>query len=239
MDSDLDVVVLNHGRKLLFCALPKSGSRSWLTYLANMTGNASEPWRVRNEDFMMAAGLDYRKKVPVREVVEKFGSYTKFTVVRHPIQWIVALYFETVHILDKYRNPDGSRPTLQQFVANLYHYPKFKKYWESFELSCHHCLVRYDYIVKAETVDPEGDSLRNFLHTDVVPPFVHVNPRYGSVADRFKYDEILREMERNSTSTIHRLLAYYEKDLRMFGYAWDVTGRRSTCHNDDEHGTCC
>ena len=238
-DVDVDVIAVNHKKRLFYCALPKAGSRSWLSYMVNISSDIAEPWRIRDDNFMRKAGLEYRRKVPLAEVKSKYKNYTKFTVVRHPLQWIVGVYFEAIHRTGKYGNVDGSKSTLQEFVDRLYFYPGFKKAWQSFESICHHCQIDYDYIIKSETLEEDGKMLSHALDTDVLPPFVHVNSRFEQDHESFKYDTLLQEMEKNETDIIYKLLTYYDKDIKMFGYQWDNLAKTSFCSNWDEIGNCC
>ena len=237
----MQVVAMNHKRRILYCALPKSGSRAWLTYMVNMSeAHPNSSWNIRDEEFMKDVGLDYRKKMPVDEVLSKYANYTKFTIVRHPLQWVVALYFEAIVHVQKYANEDGSLATLQEFVNDLPTYPLFQKAWNSYEAHCHHCSVDYDFLVKAETVEDDGRALGALLATDVLPPISHVNdlPIMGG-ARKFKYDELLRDLHANQTGIVHKLLTHYDKEMAMFGYQWDVQTMTSRCINQDEEGSCC
>ena len=56
-DDFVQVAAINHKKGIYYCGLPKSGSRSWLTYMVNVSDtHPAKSWKIRDTGFMHEAG---------------------------------------------------------------------------------------------------------------------------------------------------------------------------------------
>ncbi len=109
-----------------------------------------------------------------------------------------------------------------------------------YQQSCHPCLMKYDYVGKTETLALDNADLSELLtgDPDILYKKGHVNELLSSeniTSEDFKYDEILRDFERENPDAFKKLLDWYSADMRLFGYTW-VNG-----HSGCEYGNlgCC
>ncbi|KAK2161190.1 hypothetical protein LSH36_120g11027 [Paralvinella palmiformis] len=246
MKRRVKLVAISHQRKLLYCILSKTGSRSWLTFLANLSSDAGSDHnlRIRDERFMNKTGIEYRRNLYLDELDSRYRDYTRFVVVRHPLQRFASAYYESVVKNGKFRRNDGTLPSFREFSAmiaggQLQPHVQMARYINH----CQVCRTKYDYIVKAETIKSDFHLIRSDLATNVPLPREHVNKIYRGRhhTDVFKYDALLKTLQPENSNVLRGLAAVYEADNKIFGYGWDFDNQRSTCSvmQGDKPYPCC
>ncbi len=100
--------------------------------------------------------------------------------------------------------------------------------------------MKYDYVGKTETLALDNADLSELLagDPDILYPKGHVNELLSSEtipSEDFKYDDILRDFEKDDPDAFKKLLDWYSADMVLFGYTW--TNGHSGC----EYGNlgCC
>ena len=246
MNRRLKLVAINHKKKLLYCVLPKTGSRSWLDFMVNLSSeaDADKAWQIRDPDFMEDAGIEYKRKIYIHDLERKFKDYTKFVVVRHPLQRFVAAYYESVIKNHNFKKKDGNLPDFREFatmVARRRVHPQVQM--ARYINHCQVCRIKYDYILKTETIDSDFHMLSSELGTNIPLPREHVNKVYKERhhTDMFKYDTLLQSLQPQYTDILKDLMAVYKTDIKVFGYGWDFNNQRSTCAamQGDKPYSCC
>ncbi len=85
--------------------------------------------------------------------------------------------------------------------------------------------MKYDYVGKMETLNLDNSRLSTLLGSDssVRYRLGHINKFVsgeGGKSANYKYDEILRDFERQEPEVFKRLLRWYSNDMELFGYTW-------------------
>ncbi len=235
-------MVTDDRNKILYCVLPKAGSRSWLAYLVRLAHRAKPGhWHFRKPDFMEKAGLQYQRDVPLDDIKTKYRDYFKFAVTRHPLQRFVSAYYEA--IVKQEVPTDGKAPNLIAFGRRLVKdlYPRL--HWRQYIEDCHFCHVDYNFILRSETVVHDHDKLNEMLGKNVPLQYLH-SSNYSHIAENpseqnNKYDSLLRGLQHNASDSMATVLKVYEADMRLHGYGWDKASGRSSCSIRGNGGRMC
>ncbi len=155
----------------------------------------------------------------LEDAIRKHSDYRKYIIVRHPLQRVVSGFFE----VQKKHDPEGKIKNFTQALRDYILNEVFNPHWMEFYDACHPCDVKYDAVLKAETLETDIEALnRKFqLGSDKEFPMFHLsaNPDFHN-ANHTKYDAILRDLERTEPELFRDLLCKYDVDMKMFGYQW-------------------
>ncbi len=214
---------INNERKTVYCRVNKAGSRQARSYfkLLDTEGKGMEN-TLYSESFQHPErGFYQLLDMPVDEALKRFSSYTKVVMVRHPLQRFVSAYYELV--LDGHNIGRGIQ-NLTDFLYNVV-LKKPDSHYLDYQQSCHPCLMKYDYVGKTETLTSDNSDLSEILagKANILYSKGHVNERLSSQtqhSEDFKYDEILRNFEKDDPEAFKKLLDWYSADMRLFGYTW-------------------
>ncbi|XP_066947338.1 carbohydrate sulfotransferase 11-like [Macrobrachium rosenbergii] len=173
------------------------------------------------------------RNAKIDDVMKKMESYTKFIVVRNPIERLVSAYLDKIHYLH------GTAPfqkqvlpfvkkqresaqladiTLQEFLSFTFtREGKYNEHWISYESLCRPCQVNYDVILKLESIDEDAEKL---LRRIGAPANLHYPNREKTVTTSLaeKYTKNL------SSELIDGLIKEFGSDFLRFGY--DMPERR-------------
>ena len=242
---------------VIYCAIPKVACTSFKTMIANQTQKLKrhKTFNVHNSKSLGSIGLTHLSEFPMQEILRRLESYTKFIVVRHPFDRLMSAYkdkFIQKHYTKRYRQTieellgherapkAGQRISFEDFLQLIidgYETGKFfNKHWASYMDLCHPCLVKYDHILKLETLGTDSrTALSLFLNegeTAVSMPHLNdkrpVEEKLSSVTQTFKQ---LNE------PLVQAVMAIYAADFKLFGYQWDKT-EGATC-NSEKGQSCC
>ena len=163
--------------KLLFCGIPKSAITTWKSILiqahagrgSNNTAPGGSPHSIR---VLRSYGI--RRLIGIKDESQTHDiltNYFKFIVVRHPFLRLISAYKDKFYdrnysqlfnkfIIHKYRkhtvassikSPRPIWTEFARFVALDYPFTR-DQHWETYESLCHPCTVRYDAVIKVETM---------------------------------------------------------------------------------------
>ena len=171
----------------------------------------------------------------------KLETYTKMIVVREPLDRLVsawgdkmahielpqnAPYFKSFarSILRMYRKDmneeklkTGLGVTLDEFLRfvgndKLLAATRDEPHWMHYDQLCHPCFVKYDYILKVETMDEDSEEmLSRVFKSDVRLP------KSNKAAIKGGPDELLNKIPASVLEGIHKR---FNQDFQMFGYDW-------------------
>jgi len=123
------------------------------------------------------------RDLPDDEIVKALRTYTKFLIVRDPMERIVSAYIDKLEkyskfferigqvrrIRDMYRDEDmgsadGKGASFKEFAHYLVDTARtgseeLNDHWDTFNNLCQPCLARYDFIGKFETVGADAEAL--------------------------------------------------------------------------------
>ncbi len=160
--------------------------------------NRSLTWYPRYTPHFKHPKTDYYAlaMVPLDLVLKNFSHYRKFILVRHPLQRVVAAYYE----VRTQKATSNHTSNLTQFVTDLVLTNTINFHWLDYQQFCYPCQVHYDYVMKLETMKSDSLVLNGILgaNPDISYSEVHVNKEQAtSSAGAYKYDDILREWNSN------------------------------------------
>ncbi|XP_056227761.1 carbohydrate sulfotransferase 12-like [Seriola aureovittata] len=111
----------------------------------------------------------------------------------------------------------GIKPTFQQFITYLLD-PEtekesmFNEHWRQVYRLCHPCQIKYDFIGRLETLEPDADRLLKLLEVDHLLRFPSgARNRTATSWERDWFAQIPITMRRE-------LYKLYEPDFELFGY---------------------
>lgn len=178
------------------------------------------------------------------EIRLRFDTYFTFMVVRHPLKRPVSsynnrmdinhveakLHWATIsqQILEKYRySPDsGQNVTVQPKNNNvafaeylryvLDHFPQ-DRHWMPYIAACQPCSIRYDYIVKLESMKMDARDV--FDRMGIPAERRYVPYLKGLASAGINTGEVYMKYLHNvSKAEYQRLLSTYSTDMKLFNY---------------------
>ncbi len=151
--------------------------------------------------------------MPLEPAIKTYHDFHKLLIVRHPLQRLVSAYFQ---ILKLRRNVGTFRNFVKKDVLK-----HENAHWLDYQSSCHPCVMEYDFILQQENIDREFPYFSNHLglNPDYPYPESNVNSE-GDHSNVYRYDDILRGLEKDEPDLFIKLLDKYQVDMDMFGYYW-------------------
>ncbi len=222
-------IYLNNEKKTLFCRINKAGSRAAMEYFnslnkgrRNITNTYYRKGLIRHERSMYYL----IREIPLDEVRERFQDYRKVILVRHPLQRLVSAYYQ---IVVKGMNHLGKGiHNISQFITERV-LAMDNVHWLDYQKACHPCVMDYDLVLKTESLRNDIPHLNDVMGagSNAIYPEENLNLYYmplqeeeGSYSSGFKYDKILRKLQRDKTQLFEKVLEKYKPDMKMFGYTW-------------------
>ncbi len=241
-NNTLFIIVVDDRRKILYCKIGKTGTTSFLDYFAKTTGKPVGSINVQLKEDLRRVDLNMSYHVAVSEVNTRYKDYTKIIVVRHPLQRVISAYFHVFKVLKLYASMNM---TLHKFLRNVTgNLADYDGHWTRYHNRCKVCRVKYDYIMKSETIDIDIMATADLFGvsnlTDDVKPVVetkNIGKRYSS--EMFRYDDLLKDFQLRYPLYMHRLLHLYKEDMELFDYGWDIAGKKSRCRASINSRQCC
>ena len=219
--EELQYIAVDDKNKILFCALQKVASSTWLRLLEHVLGIAGgNRWDV------FPRFSEYSEK----ERSLKLKTYFKFFFVREPLERLLSAYkhkfVQTPHYSKEIRKvmvqalrPQDYEPHGENFVS----FSEFVQYfssnvsrnqhWRQYEKICHPCAINYDFIGHFETMGDDGPVVLKLAGIDDRATFPPIYKSTGS-------DEVLEYYSQVPPQYIKRLGEQYRNDFEMFGYEY-------------------
>ena len=226
--EDLQYIAVDDENKIIYCALHKVGSRTWIELLEGAHGIKK---RVMRWEFFRRLS-NYSEE----EKLLRLQTYFKFLVVREPLQRLLSTFKERyidgapLRHLDQFNrqlivsrlrpndpNPEGKHGDydvsfsefIQYFSGNVSRYPPCLQY----EKICHPCAINYDFIGHLETLQKDGPRILKMAGIDDRVTFPPIHKSTDS-------DEVLEYYSQVPPRYIKQLGEHYRNDFEMFGYEY-------------------
>ncbi len=229
----------NSDMDMFFCRINKAGITSTMKFFSSMNHskrlplyfanieNGSVSLHLHTNNFKRARpgnhgiGIDHHsrgtyrmiKTMPLEPAIKTYQDCHKLLIVRHPLQRLVSAYFQILKLRRKVES-------FCNFVKN--DVLKHENYhWLDYQSSCHPCAMKYDFILQQENIDREFPYFSNHLglNPDYPYPVSNVNSE-GDKSNAYRYDDILRRLEKDKPGLFDLILDKYQVDMDMFGYYW-------------------
>ena len=260
-------MIIDHRRKILFCAIGKNGCTTWKTLMANNTGIGPNLTSNFNPKSYIHHNLDLfgivQQRRLTKDLYERIENYTKFLVLRHPFDRLLSAYFDKAvnHIHPFLNRTYGLYNKIRDFALRNFphnyssefekenYLPSFKEFvnyvrrnqqnghWLSQSSQCNICAVHYDYIMRIETMPHDCP-----LFTKKYYPEVQHCPNHNSYRATYSSKElfspkILNAFNELTGKEMKFIQKLYQQDLQRFGYHFDVKTKKASCLI--EQSNCC
>lgn len=173
----------------------------------------------------------------------RLDNYFTFMVVRHPLDRVVSAFRDKMdlndpqtndhwmfiqrEIIQRYRTGENytrvknltelaySPIGFQEFVRYaLNHFPT-DRHWRTFYESCLPCTIRYDKIVKMETMEKDADDVLQIMG---IPADQRKIPHFNSNGGERSSEMYKSYLKSLTNKDMGDLLAVYNTDMQLFGY---------------------
>ncbi len=243
-NNTVNLLFVDDDRKLLYCQIGKVGSVTFIEYL--LETKLGTPFVKNTYKYFTKANIKRIWKTPVSEIDAKYKDYTRFVVVRHPLQRVVSAYYETIIKRKLYRQNKSTEPmSLDEFLRNVTgNLMEDNDHWTRYHNVCKLCLIKYDYVVQTETMESDILKMADVFHDKrQIPPatlkYKHVGVHGENISEVFRYDRLLKEFQLKYPVYMERLLRLYMDDMQLFDYGWDSDNMRSLCRESIKTINCC
>ena len=206
-----------------------------------------DPGKAHSPEILRQAGIKKLLQFNKTEIKNILLTYTKFIVVRHPMERIASAYLDKMvrennteyrgkqkHVAERYGGHSESskeRPghvTFEAFAAMLLNGEKdgmaiHNEHWMEYANLCTPCFIKYDYIVQMETVPKDMPYILSLLFTGKM---VNSLPKINAVSSsKMKRLALFKKLD---DETLFNLVQRYKLDMDMFGYSylWNKTSLR-------------
>ena len=236
-------ILVDDLNEVIFCIVYKAASSTMKRYFASMRPGFNFT-QVHHPVYLKKKGLTMIRDHSYSKQLHFIKNYKKAIVVRHPLDRLRSCYYNKFvharHIstlqynnaIRKYRvNKKDKSPTMRfdEFVKYVL-YNKQDNHWKTIQDSCLPCVVKYDYIMRIETLYEDlNDFTVNILNrspNEVYTDIYHPGKYKKNIQSDVKHQPEYRLVDDN---TLDELLERYEQDMKMFGYHYDQTSQNATC----------
>ncbi|KAK2157738.1 hypothetical protein LSH36_185g00027 [Paralvinella palmiformis] len=214
---------------------------------------------VHRKNRLRRVGLKFLSDYDPKDRETKLATYFKFVVVRHPFDRLVSAYQEKLStptlMLNYYEqlikmtfkensttDKDGRiKLTFDQFLYLIakYHETSFKDgHWLSYYEHCHPCNIKYDYIIKFETIEHDLKLFyKHYFKSNESQDVMRRNSARSNITD--KLEDVTRLFSAIDPNIVKEILNIYEKDFLLFSYTWDSEGVAGCSQIDEKGFECC
>lgn len=268
LDSISGIVITDRKRKLLYCQIEKCSCSTWryLLQKANSDGedellshiHSNTQLRKRSMNTTTIKGSQWFNQY------HEYEDYTKFVVIRHPLERILSSYYNskrsqkshskgeygpTIRLFNKLmRSREQDTLSLSLFIEAITNPAMTTLYnnvhWKPFTEACNFCEVAYDHIIRVETM---AISASGSNHNDAAPILrllgydgnilsdVRVNNRKADIPDDTT-SRVLLEYKDVPKHLMEKLLDRYKYDMELFGYRFNAKTLRTACRIPVDNG---
>ncbi|ELT99232.1 hypothetical protein CAPTEDRAFT_202435 [Capitella teleta] len=202
--------------RIIYCALPKTGTFSWKTFLMKLATGLDKNLgpSPHAEENLINHGITTLK--PGR-FPDKYRSYYKFIEVRHPFTRLISAYKDkVVNTTNCKGQADGANPTWVQFakyVANG-NPSCVNRHWMPYNELCPICEMKFDAVTKLETIYTDVDQFKKRHNFTDTYHFGRLNVVSG--VPWKSTEDYLNELPKKVFSKLRKRLS---ADMKLFGYA--------------------
>ena len=250
-------ILVDDRHRIIYCPIGKTGSTSIKTLMLSQSTTVEFDElptfeKAHSTIFQKKHGVKLLATYPIEEIHEKFRTYTKLIVVRHPFERLLSAYKDKfiktpyayrrlIHgNASRYRDSTG-HINVTGFLNMLsrsietdsnYIFDHTNKHWNLQHEACHMCFVEYDYIAKVETFSSDQEYILDLFGAAEIP---HRNKASGTGYAIPTVSELLDIL---SNDVIKILTDYYRLDFDLFGYSVNITRDMNGQYMKQERGTC-
>ena len=218
--EEFQYIAVDDKNKILFCALQKVASTTWLRLLKDVLGIKGKRWEV----------IPRLSEHSEEEMSFKLKTYFKFFFVREPLERLLSAYkhkfIQTPDYTEKIRKNIVQALRPQEYEPRGENYVSFSEFiqyfssnisrnqhWRQYEKICHPCAINYDFIGHFETMGADGPVALKLAGIDGRATFPPIYESTGS-------DEVLEYYSQVPPRYIRKLGEQYRSDFEMFGYEY-------------------
>ena len=243
--KDYSSFLVDEKHKLLYCILGKTGSTTLRHILSSSIVRHKRPYTAHE-------GMKWLEEYPVKERYEKVNSYYKMILVRHPVHRLISCWNNKFRWpRSKQFMWRGIEPSLNIFANNskeiIKYQPRrqggfivsfntflkfvifadkdprvFDFHWNQYYQVCHPCEIKYDLIIKLETLSEDVKLLLKQISLDNTElPYLNqmtVNSREEEKIINGTNEELLKQV-----------ISAYSIDMDLFGYFWSPSEQTGKC----------
>ena len=178
--------------------------------------------------------LSARKIDSLEKMTEKLANYTKVVIVREPFSRLLSAYRNKLEnnarndgyaalsrkLHSKYGNGSDEdihgapAISLNDFISHLID-PKSDaqadQHWNFYHRLCSPCSIKYDYVVRMDTIDSDMEYLKMIFGIKNIP----FPQSYNSYTDKLKVNEYFAKAD---PSLVNALFHTYKLDYDLFGF---------------------
>ena len=258
-------MLVDHDRQIAACLIQKTGETSWKVVMANNTNNENKiPLSQNPKSWIHSRVKSFGLHVEMYS--EKLANYSKFMVVRHPLDRLLSAYYDKAfpHFMGKRRfisamygniseyalshfhsndsitqqDVENYNATLEEFAHYTLGHPN--NHWDDTLIKCGHCFIDYDYILRLETMDIYAVKVLSRHYPNVPSLPAYNSMRKTSAAQNIATSKTLTEFQKLNQSLIAQLTEKYKLSMDLFGYYYDDNSQSAYCSLKGEHGeNCC
>ncbi|KAL0119826.1 hypothetical protein PUN28_007926 [Cardiocondyla obscurior] len=241
-DATLKNMIIDTEHNVSWCPIYKAASSTWMNYFAVLKGASTDAITdLVRRDLIQISDIvkqKYRQNVDFNKTYEKVSKTKKFLIVRHPLERLLSAYRDKLEhmqnreyyykrfgrrIVLKYRQPGNAttklEPTFAEFLRFIVSEKHFDEHWIPYYRTCEPCIIRYDYILKFETLERDQNfliqetNLSEYLHERNYSQ--NINPM--GVTNRKILHEYIQGISRSLLDEVNKI---YENDYKLFNYSY-------------------
>ena len=259
-------IITDTNHDLLYCDVPKASCTTIKAVWMDLNKSKAKNLTTVHKTYTANAAHTLDEMLSLHFIRQPtwpsgYENFTKFTVVRHPMDRLVSAYNNVVY----YRkgmadhNPDvvthfegklntsGLNPgslTFNRFLqevtnskSKVYH----NRHWNPVSEICSICHIRYDYLLKLERIFNDFQLVSKVLGHPHFKLSTYGVTNAGTMREEMKGNEklwqrYLPQYKHVTNVTILRVLKRYGMDLTLFGYHFDTTSYIASCSTSDNQG---
>ncbi|XP_014471724.1 PREDICTED: carbohydrate sulfotransferase 11-like [Dinoponera quadriceps] len=241
LDAALTNMIVDTEHNVSWCPIYKVASSTWMSYFAVLKGILTDAAmdRVRHDHIQLneIVRQKFMRVEDLNRTHEKVMKTKKFLIVRHPLERLLSAYRDKLEHMEgreyyykrfgrriafKYRlsgNETRLEPTFEEFLRFIVKEKFFDEHWAPYDRTCGPCAVRYDYILKFETLDRDENffvqdaNLGGYLYEKNYVR--NINP-HGTTTKEI-LSEYIKKIPRPLLDEINQI---YENDYKLFDYSF-------------------
>ncbi len=227
-------------RKVIYCFLPKVACTSFKALMIGSVSNKTIQSIIGSRNKIESVHIPtYLKRRGVRkllmyskeEIQYRLQNYFKFMAVRHPFDRLLSAWRDKFAYLQTNKT-NISQPTGAQLSSFKHFLEKevaagkfswFSEHWVEYWKDCHPCHIRYDSIVRLETMERDVPLILSKLPGPSGKPNVLPETNVMSPSSAFeKLRDLAAFYSTVDEDLMGKLLNRYKLDFKLFGYHWDT-----------------
>ncbi|XP_012222686.1 carbohydrate sulfotransferase 14-like isoform X2 [Linepithema humile] len=242
LNAALTNMIISTEYNVSWCPIYKAASSTWMNYFAALKGSPTDDIMDLVRHNLLQISDIVRQKFPhdadFNKTYEKISRTKKFLIVRHPLERLLSAYRDKLeHIQDReyyykrfgrrialmYRKPGNVmtklEPSFTEFLRFIVNEKYFDEHWAPYYRTCDPCMLRYDYILKFETLDRDQNffiqdtNLNEHLYDRNYPQ--NTNPHGATTRETL--NKYIKEIPQLLLDEIYKI---YEYDYKLFNYSF-------------------